>query len=141
MSSGLRRFQQSGQFHFLTFSCYRRQAKLNSPDAYDLFVQCLAGCEKVVEDAKSLPQALKRLHIFDGLAARLKSGPPQNLPQSYFLRGLLEDMRCRFAMRIYGYVVMPEHVHLLVNELRGATLAGWGQLPNPHPKFRKEREI
>jgi len=65
MPSGLRRFQQSGQSHFLTFSCYRRQARLSSPDAYDLFVQCL------------------------------------------------EDMRCRFAMCIYGYVVMPEHVHLL----------------------------
>lgn len=28
----------------------------------------------------------------------------------------LEDMRRLFSMRIYGYVVMPEHVHLLVSE-------------------------
>jgi putative transposase len=28
----------------------------------------------------------------------------------------LEDMRRQFSMRIYGYVVMPEHVHLLVSE-------------------------
>src|SRR5271166_3332250 len=35
--------------------------------------------EKAVEDAKSLPRALKRLHIFSCLAARLKSGPLQNL--------------------------------------------------------------
>ncbi len=28
----------------------------------------------------------------------------------------LEDMRRRFEMRIYGYVVMPEHVHLLLSE-------------------------
>jgi REP-associated tyrosine transposase len=75
MPSGLRRFQQSGQSHFLTFSCYRRQANLSSPGAYDLFVQCL------------------------------------------------EDMRRRFAMCIYGYVVMPEYVHLLVNEPQHATLA------------------
>jgi putative transposase len=75
MPSGLRRFQQSGQSHFLTFSCYRRQPKLNSPNACDLFVQCL------------------------------------------------EDMRCRFTVCIYGYVVMPEHVHLLVNEPEEATLA------------------
>ena len=27
-----------------------------------------------------------------------------------------EEMRRRFAMRIYGYVVMPEHVHILVSE-------------------------
>jgi putative transposase len=75
MPTGLRRFQQSGQSHFITFSCYRRQPNLNSPDTYDLFVQCL------------------------------------------------EDMRRRFAMCIYGYVVMPEHVHLLVNEPKDATLA------------------
>jgi putative transposase len=75
MPRGLRRFQQSGQSHFLTFSCYRRQANLSSPDTYDLFVLCL------------------------------------------------EDMRRRFAMCIYGYVVMPEHVNLLVNEPQHATLA------------------
>ena len=28
----------------------------------------------------------------------------------------LEDMRRRFEMCIYGYVVMPEHVHLLLSE-------------------------
>jgi putative transposase len=32
-------------------------------------------------------------------------------------------MRRRFAMCIYEYVVMPEHVHLLVNEPQHATLA------------------
>ena len=75
MPTGLQRFQKSGQSHFLTFSCYRRQPKLNNPENYDLFVQCL------------------------------------------------EDMRRHFAMSIYGYVVMPEHVHLLVDEPHHATLA------------------
>ena len=39
----------------------------------------------------------------------------------------LERMRLRFEMRIYGYVVMPEHVHLLVSEPAPETLAdgGW----------------
>ena len=32
-------------------------------------------------------------------------------------------MRIRFAMRIYGYVVMPEHVHLLVSEPEQVLLA------------------
>jgi len=32
-------------------------------------------------------------------------------------------MRRRFDMRIYGYVVMPEHVHLLVSEPEHGTLA------------------
>jgi putative transposase len=35
----------------------------------------------------------------------------------------LEDMRRRFSMCIYGYVVIPEHVHLLVKEPEPATLA------------------
>jgi hypothetical protein len=47
------------------------------------------AAEKVVE-VTSLPRALKRLHIFNGLAARLKSGPSQNLPQSYFFHCLWE---------------------------------------------------
>ncbi|MDP9160404.1 MAG: transposase [Acidobacteriota bacterium] len=75
MTRGLRRFHQSRQSHFVTFSCYRRQSNFGSSDVYDLFVQCL------------------------------------------------EDMRNRFAMRIYGYVVMPEHVHLLVSEPENQILA------------------
>ena len=35
----------------------------------------------------------------------------------------LEDMRRRFDMRVYGYVVMPEHVHLLLSEPEHGTLA------------------
>ena len=35
----------------------------------------------------------------------------------------LEDMRRRFAMCVYGFVVMPEHVHLLVSEPRHRLLA------------------
>jgi putative transposase len=74
MPRGLQRFHESGQSHFLTFSCYRRQAKFRSPEVYDLFSPCL------------------------------------------------DQMRRRFAMCIYGYVVMPEHVHLLVSEPRRAAV-------------------
>ena len=35
----------------------------------------------------------------------------------------LEEMRRRFEMCIHGYVVMPEHVHLLLNEPPQTTLA------------------
>src|ERR1039457_2913551 len=75
MPRGLRRFHESGQSHFITFSCYRRQPKFVSPAVYDLFPRCL------------------------------------------------EDMRRRFDMRVYGYVVMPEHVHLLLSEPEHDTLA------------------
>jgi putative transposase len=75
MPRGLQRFHQSGQSHFLTFSCYRRRANFNSPETCDLMEVCL------------------------------------------------ENMRCRFAVCIYGYVIMPEHVHLLINEPEQATIA------------------
>jgi len=71
----LHRFHESRQSHFLTFSCYRRLAYFDCPQACDLFVQCLEGTRR------------------------------------------------RFGWRIYGYVVMPEHVHLLVSEPEHGTLA------------------
>jgi putative transposase len=62
------RYQQTGEFHFLTFSCFRRRTYLSSGAAMELF-----------EDA-------------------------------------LERVRLRSLFAVAGYVVMPEHVHLLVNE-------------------------
>src|ERR1700756_4744735 len=37
----LKHFQQSGQNHFLTFSCYHRQPKLAAPAPRDLFIRAL----------------------------------------------------------------------------------------------------
>ncbi len=68
MPYGLKRFQQSAQSHFLSFTCYHRRPGFDSPAVYDLFVQ------------------------------------------------VLEEMRRRFELCVYGYVVMPEHVHLLLSE-------------------------
>ena len=67
---------KTGEFHFLTFSCYRRRPYLKSVAAMELF-----------EDA-------------------------------------LERVRCRSLFVAAGYVVMPEHVHLLVNEAGGAPFFG-----------------
>ncbi len=75
MPRGLRRFQESGQSHFVTFSCYRRQPYFATPPPRDLFLACL------------------------------------------------EDMRRRFELCVYGYVVMPEHVHLLLGEPARGKLA------------------
>lgn len=69
------RYQQAGEFHFLTFSCYRRRAYLSTGSAMDLF-----------EDA-------------------------------------LERVRRRYHFVVAGYVVMPEHIHLLVNEPRQMLLS------------------
>jgi putative transposase len=75
MPDGLVRLHHSGQSHFLTFSCFRRQP------------------------------LLARMHMEDAFILAL------------------EEVRRRFQMRIYGYIVMPEHVHMLVSEPDCATLA------------------
>ena len=62
------RYQQCGCFHFVTFSCYRRQPLLGTPTAYALFER------------------------------------------------ELEAVRVRYGFVVAGYVLMPEHVHLLVGE-------------------------
>ena len=36
---------------------------------------------------------------------------------------VLEEMRCHFALCVYGYLVMPEHVHLLLSEPQRGLLA------------------
>jgi REP-associated tyrosine transposase len=36
----------------------------------------------------------------------------------------LEQTRVRFSLRVFGYVLMPEHVHLLLSEPDRGTLAG-----------------
>ena len=75
MPKGLRHFQQTGDLHFLTFSCYRRLPYLSAAGARDLF------------------------------------------------ESALERIRRRYEFVVKGYVVMPEHVHLLVNEPRNQPLA------------------
>lgn len=75
MPTSLVRYQQTGDLHFITFSCYRRQPHLGSASARDLFERSL------------------------------------------------EAMRLRYDFFVCGYVVMPEHAHLLVSEPRKATLA------------------
>ena len=74
MPWGLHRYQQTGDLHFVTFSCYRRMQLLDPPT--------------------------RRL----------------------FERGL-EAARRKYCLRVIGYVVMPEHVHLLVSEPEDETLA------------------
>ncbi len=75
MTQGLIRLQHSGQSHFVTFSCYRRQPKLNTPEIRALFLE------------------------------------------------ILEKTRLQYSLSVYGYVLMPEHVHMLLSEPDSGTLA------------------
>jgi putative transposase len=75
MPYGLKRYQESKQSHFVTFSCYNRLPYLGDERLRDLFVACL------------------------------------------------ERTRRKYGFKVYGYVVMPEHVHLLVSEPERELLA------------------
>jgi putative transposase len=75
MPWGLKRFHQSCELHFLTFSCYHRRANFAGPR------------ERAVFEAA------------------------------------LESVRQQYGLCVYGYVVMPEHVHMLINEPERETVA------------------
>src|SRR5229473_7964492 len=68
MRHALKRHYGQGDLHFVTFSCYRRNALLGTARARDRFVK------------------------------------------------ILDEVRRRHEFRLVGYVVMPEHVHLLLTE-------------------------
>ena len=75
MPKGLVRYQESGNLHFVTFSCYARRPYLNTPRSKDLFERAL------------------------------------------------EKMRLRYDFFVTGYVLMPEHVHILLSEPKKALLS------------------
>jgi putative transposase len=72
---GLKRYQQAGDLHFITFSCYRRQPLLGAAQARRVFEQTLEG------------------------------------------------VRRWYGFYVTGYVLMPEHVHLLLSEPERGALA------------------
>jgi len=87
MPSRLKRYQQTGQLHYVTFTCYRRVKHLETDSARDTFAQ------------------------------------------------ILERVRRWYRLQIIGYVVMPEHVHMLMSEPERASLGGWHTLSDfssPH---------
>ena len=75
MPWGLRRFQETGQLHFLTFSCYKRRPNF------------------------------------------------ANAPSRTTFETSLERARQHYGLCVYGYVVMPEHIHMLVNEPEQGSLS------------------
>jgi putative transposase len=75
MPWGLKRFQASGQTHFVTFCCYHRRPSFTTA-----------------------------------------------IPRQVF-EAALERVRLSFELCVHGYVVMPEHVHLLLSEPQQQTLA------------------
>jgi putative transposase len=91
MPWGLKRFQEAGCLHFVTFSCRNRAPLLSTPQACEAFEQTL------------------------------------------------ERVRRWYGFYIAGYVVMPEHVHLLITEPERAILSLAMQMPkqNVAPQLRE----
>ncbi|MGB6687348.1 MAG: transposase [Terracidiphilus sp.] len=75
MTEGLKRYQATGDFHFITFSCHGLNPYLARVSARTLFEE------------------------------------------------VLERTRVRYKFYVIGYVIMPEHVHLLLSEPAGVPLA------------------
>ena|SRR5690349_19520391 len=75
MPSGLKPFQHEQHAHYITFTCFHRQQRLNLTAAKELF------------------------------------------------EATLERVRRWYGFDVFGYVVMPEHVHLLVSEPERSELA------------------
>lgn len=75
MLFGLKRVQECGDLHFVTFSCYGRKPHLADDPAKEMF------------------------------------------------EFSLEKMRQKYGFEVVGYVVMPEHVHLLLTEPPEESLA------------------
>jgi putative transposase len=75
MPANLERFQQCGDLHFITFSCFHRLPYFAPAYAMETFERSL------------------------------------------------ETMRRKYAFFVLGYVIMPEHVHLLVTEPRAGSVA------------------
>jgi putative transposase len=75
MPHALVRYQKTGTFHFLTFSCYQRKPLLSRPGAYEVFER------------------------------------------------ELETVRRKYEFVVAGYVLMPEHVHILVGEPHRSSLS------------------
>ena len=74
MPWGLKRYQNRGDLHFITFSCYHREPFFATSSARRVFEETL------------------------------------------------EDVRRWYGVEIKGYVVMPEHVHLLLSEPERSSL-------------------
>lgn len=73
MPWGLKRYQETGDLHFVTFSCYHRLPLLTTHGARELF------------------------------------------------ESALEQARINYDFAVFAYVIMPEHVHLLISEpVRGS---------------------
>jgi len=92
MPTGLRRFQQAGQLHFITFSCYRRKANLGTARARGIFEQSLERAQRTygfgVLGYVVMPE---RVHLL--------VGEPEAAPLSRAIQALKQSVARRLALR------------------------------------------
>ena len=93
-----------------------------------------------------MPEGLKRLH-HSGQAHFLTFSCYHRLPllaqihmEDAFLQAL-EQTRRRFEMYVFGFVVMPEQVHLLVSEPDAGLLPGFMQILKSKVSLQARRQV
>ena len=78
MTRGLVRYQQSGDFHFLTFSCHNRLPFISSPESKNLFEFALERIRRsygfVVAGYVVMPEHVPGAHV-----SKAKSGAPASV--------------------------------------------------------------
>jgi len=96
MPHGLKRFQQSGQSHCVTFTCYHRRRGFDTPAVYDLFVH-------VLEQMRRRFDLCVYRHVVMPEHVHLLLSEPQH--------GLLADalhyLKLSFAKRLVAQVSAP----------------------------------
>ena len=134
MPWGLKRYYGTGNLHFITWSCYRPGAPplsrfVRQGGGFDFPI---LGNERKNFDALAPIPPARRLRC--SYALGLKAIPGSTLPSFRYLQlpcprapigtphardvfeKTFEDTRQWYGFYIAGYVVMPEHVHLLLTE-------------------------
>jgi len=94
MPTGLRRYHNTGNLHFIGINCFRKRPIFDTPE-----------------------------------------------PRNTFLT-ILEQTRLEYSVDIYGYVIMPTHIHLLISEPKEKPLASFIQvIKQRFSKTRIEKEV
>ena len=178
MPEGLKRYHQTGDWHLITFSCFRKRQILSTPDSRNTFLRLLDRTREPCEgywvphprptvsssdrvgyrfrqettvlswdNLDLMPEGLKRYHqtgdwhfiTFNCFRKRQILSTPE--AKNTFLK-LLDRTRELYKFEVGGYVVMPDHVHLILSEPELKPLATALQIIKQRfSKARPETEV
>ena len=92
MPWGLKRFHQSGNLHFITFSCYRRLPRLSDPEARNLF-------ERALEQSRRRYAFFVTGYVVMPEHVHLRISEPEHGQLSQAVQGFRQSVARRLALR------------------------------------------